>query len=80
MSEAVDSALHKFWKQGYQGTSIPDLLEATGLERGSLYKAFGDKHSLFERAIGAYLRSGRAAMETDPERGRGRRASVFARG
>jgi len=60
--EAVGDALQKFWKQGYQGTSIPDLVEATGLERGSLYKAFGDKHSLFEKAIGTYLRSGRAAM------------------
>jgi TetR/AcrR family transcriptional repressor of nem operon len=60
--EAVGDALQTFWKQGYQGTSIPDLLEATGLERGSLYKAFGDKHSLFEKAIGTYLRSGRAAM------------------
>ena len=51
-----------FWKQGYRGTSIPDLLEATGLERGSLYKAFGDKHTLFELAFKTYLKSGRAAM------------------
>ena len=51
-----------FWKQGYCATSIPDLLEATGLERGSLYKAFVDKHTLFELALKTYLKAGRAAM------------------
>src|SRR5277367_3572708 len=60
--DAVGEALQMFWKQGYRSTSIPDLLEATGLERGSLYKAFGDKHTLFELAIKTYLKSGRAAM------------------
>lgn len=60
--EAVDGALQQFWRLGYRGTSIPDLLQATGLERGSLYKAFGDKHSLFDRAVGEYLKSARAAM------------------
>jgi len=61
-ADAVGEALQTFWKQGYRSTSIPDLLEATGLERGSLYKAFGDKHTLFELAIKTYLKSGRAAM------------------
>lgn len=51
-----------FWKQGYRATSIPDLLNVTGLERGSLYKAFNDKRSLFDRAFNTYLRSGRSAM------------------
>lgn len=60
--EVIAAAQLAFWREGYGATSIPDLMEATDLERGSLYKAFGDKHSLFERALDAYLRSGRAAM------------------
>lgn len=46
--EGIAEALQTFWKQGYGATSIPDLMEAAQLERGSLYKAFEDKHSLFE--------------------------------
>ncbi len=60
--EVVAEALQTFWKQGYGATSIPDLLEAMELRRGSLYKAFTDKHSLFERAFDDYLRAGRAKM------------------
>jgi len=60
--EVIAEALQTFWKQGYGATSIPDLMEATQLERGSLYKAFEDKHSLFERAFDNYLRAGRAKM------------------
>ncbi|MGO9935932.1 MAG: TetR/AcrR family transcriptional regulator [Steroidobacteraceae bacterium] len=60
--EVVAEALQTFWKQGYGATSIPDLLEAMELRRGSLYKAFTDKRSLFERAFHDYLRAGRAAM------------------
>jgi TetR/AcrR family transcriptional regulator, transcriptional repressor for nem operon len=60
--QVIAEALQMFWKQGYRATSIPDLLSATGLERGSLYKAFRDKRSLFNRALSTYLRSGRAAM------------------
>jgi TetR/AcrR family transcriptional repressor of nem operon len=60
--EVIAEALQTFWKQGYGATSIPDLLEAMELRRGSLYKAFRDKHSLFERAFDDYLRAGRAKM------------------
>ena len=60
--EVIAEALQTFWKQGYGATSIPDLMEATQLERGSLYKAFEDKHSLFERAFDTYLRAGREMM------------------
>jgi len=60
--KVVSEALQLFWKQGYGATSIPDLLRVTGLERGSLYKAFKDKQSLFERAFSTYLRSVRAAL------------------
>ena len=40
-----------FLRQGYEGTSIDDLLAATGLHRGSLYKAFASKRGLFLAAL-----------------------------
>jgi TetR/AcrR family transcriptional repressor of nem operon len=44
-----------FWRQGYDGTSIEDLLEATGLHKGSLYKAFGDKRALYMATLERYM-------------------------
>lgn len=44
-----------FWAKGYEATSLADLMEATGLHKGSLYQAFGDKHTLFIQALKRYL-------------------------
>lgn len=43
-----------FWDNGYAGTSLDDLLAASGLGKGSLYGAFGDKRSLFLRVLREY--------------------------
>ena len=43
-----------FWDKGYAGTSLEDLLAASGLGKGSLYGAFGDKRSLFLRVLREY--------------------------
>ena len=54
--EAVlDSVVRVFWRKGYEATSIQDLVEATGLNRSSLYNSFGSKHQLFLAAIDHYL-------------------------
>ena len=53
--EVLDSAMRLFWRQGYRATSIQDLVEATGLNRSSLYNAYGDKDALFRAAIERYL-------------------------
>ncbi len=50
----------EFWSRGYNATSIDDLTAATGLGKGSLYGAFGDKHGLFMLALDDYITS---AME-----------------
>ncbi|NET51482.1 MAG: TetR/AcrR family transcriptional regulator [Merismopedia sp. SIO2A8] len=46
--------METFWQYGYEGTSIQTLLNAMGLNRGSLYDTFGDKRSLFLEAIAHY--------------------------
>lgn len=43
-----------FWRNGYEGTSYADLIEASGLHKGSLYAAFGDKKSLYLRVLQSY--------------------------
>jgi len=55
VDEAVRAARAVFWRQGYEGTSLPDLEEATGLNRSSLYHAFGSKRGLFDAAVDSYL-------------------------
>lgn len=55
-SDAVEKAMMVFWRKGYQSTSIPDLEEATGVGRKSLYRTFHDKHKLFIRALESYRR------------------------
>ncbi|MDQ0889655.1 AcrR family transcriptional regulator [Paenibacillus sp. V4I9] len=44
---ALDKAMELFWQQGYERTSIQDLVEKTGVHRGSLYDTFGDKNQFF---------------------------------
>ncbi len=58
----VQDAMEAFWTRGYAGTSVNDLLEETGLNRGSLYGSFGDKHSLFLTALDRYDEQGWAKI------------------
>jgi len=46
-----------FWAKGYEATSMADLCACTGLHKGSLYQAFGDKHTLFMNALKHYADS-----------------------
>lgn len=52
--KALDKAMHVFWKKGYEGTSMPDLTEAMGINRPSIYAAFGNKEELFKKALERY--------------------------
>jgi AcrR family transcriptional regulator len=52
--KALDCALKVFWKKGYEGASLPDLTKAMGINRPSLYAAFGNKESLFRKAVERY--------------------------
>lgn len=62
---AVERAMGVFWTSGYHGTSLPDLLEATNLSRGSLYAAFGDKHGLFLLSLDRYIEDALARLDTE---------------
>jgi TetR/AcrR family transcriptional repressor of nem operon len=54
--EAVlDAAVECFWARGYDATSVRDLIEKTGLTGASLYNAFGDKRSLYQKALDHYV-------------------------
>jgi TetR/AcrR family transcriptional regulator, transcriptional repressor for nem operon len=52
--QALQQAMDLFWERGYEGSSVEDILAATGLGRGSLYATFGDKHALYLAALDRY--------------------------
>lgn len=54
VDEALDAALSVFWRKGYEGASVEDLARATGVARPGLYSAFGNKASLFLKALDRY--------------------------
>lgn len=52
--KVLDAAMYLFWAKGYSGTSLQDLVEATGLKKPSIYNAFGNKRSLFGITLARY--------------------------
>jgi TetR/AcrR family transcriptional regulator, copper-responsive repressor len=69
-AQALARAAETFWKAGYAGTSLDDLSEATGMNRPSLYAAFGDKRDLYLKTLEHYREESRAlaraALAGDP--------------
>jgi AcrR family transcriptional regulator len=60
--ETLDRAMHVFWRRGYASTSMQDLAQATGVLRGSLYNAYGDRQSIFLLAFARYKQRYLAAV------------------
>src|SRR5580704_2578636 len=58
--QALAKAAEAFWKQGYAATSLDDLVAATGMNRPSLYAAFGDKRDLYLKTLDRYQQQSRA--------------------
>lgn len=56
-AEVLENAMRAFWRRGYEATSVQDLVEATGINRGSMYDTFGDKRGLFQAAVQHYITS-----------------------
>ena len=54
IEQALDRALRVFWRKGYEGTTLLELTRAMGINRPSLYAAFGSKEGLFRKALDRY--------------------------
>ncbi len=75
--EALEKAMQAFWAKGYEATSVQDLVECMGINRGSLYDTFGDKHRLFLEALDQYGTG--ALLRTDVLRGEGNPREILSR-
>jgi len=53
-TDVLKRAMHTFWAQGYKATSMNDLVAATGINRGSIYAAYTNKHNLFMKTLRHY--------------------------
>jgi TetR/AcrR family transcriptional regulator, transcriptional repressor for nem operon len=58
--EALAKIMDVFWEKGFDGASMSDLETATGLRKGSLYAAFGDKRAMYRKSVALY---GRTAID-----------------
>lgn len=71
MDKALLAAVNVFWTKGYDGASMKDLTEAMGINSPSLYATFGDKHTLYLRAIDRYASNDACAplvaFESEPD-------------
>jgi TetR/AcrR family transcriptional repressor of nem operon len=56
--EIIKKAVGLFWQKGYNGTSMQDLIDGLGIGRSSIYHAFGDKHTLYLKALELYQQEG----------------------
>jgi TetR/AcrR family transcriptional repressor of nem operon len=65
--QALVAAMLVFWEKGYEGTSIHDLEQAMGLNRTSIYNAFGNKRAIFERVMACYKESVMSALFAELE-------------
>ena len=68
-ADALDAVLERFWTKGFHGTSLDELAAAAGVNRPSLYAAFGDKQSLYLKALEAFGDRMRATAGSALERG-----------
>lgn len=74
VDEALDKAILLFWRQGYEGTSLAELIDAMGITKPSLYAAFGNKEELFRKAVDRYAERRIAYLDTILDQPSSRRA------
>lgn len=58
----LEKARNVFWEKGYNGTSMDELVKATGLSRSSIYDSFGDKHGLYTKTLQHYQQTQQQQM------------------
>ena len=76
--QAIESLMKVFWEKGYEASSMQDLVAASGLLKGSLYGAFGDKQTLYLMALKHYDRT-RIQAGIDMLNGKGSARQKIAR-
>ncbi|HMS18003.1 MAG TPA: TetR/AcrR family transcriptional regulator [Planctomycetota bacterium] len=74
----LERAMHLFWERGYEATSMQDLVDGMGINRGSIYATFQDKHTLFLEVLEHYESTRRGSMLEQMEMQSGAR-DVLAR-
>jgi AcrR family transcriptional regulator len=74
IDQALDAALLLFWRHGYEGTSLAVLTKAMGINVPSMYAAFGNKESLFKKALHRYLQNPASYLPKALEQPTARRA------
>ncbi len=74
--EALSKAMQTFWARGYETTSVQDLVDSMGINRGSLYATFGDKRALFLAALNRYDAVHRADWVASLAKSNGPRAAI----
>lgn len=62
--EVLQKVTTLFWRKGYNATSMQDLVDATGLNRSSIYNSFGDKFQLYEESLKRYQQLQQKKLET----------------
>ncbi len=76
--QVIESLMKVFWEKGYEASSMQDLVAASGLLKGSLYGAFGDKQTLYLMALRHYDRTRiQAGIDTQPSIISGNIKAVF---
>lgn len=65
--DVLAKAMHVFWDKGYEAASISDLVKGTGINKGSLYNAFGGKRELFVKALLKYDQEKRRVLLAELE-------------
>ncbi len=68
IDKTLDNAMRMFWSRGFEATSMQDLIQGMGINRGSLYDTYGDKRSLFISALKHYDSGYRKARLAELER------------
>ena len=61
--QVIEKAKNVFWLKGYNATSMQDLVDATGLNRSSIYNSFGNKMNLFQLTLSKYQKEGSGFFE-----------------
>jgi len=78
VDDVLEKAMRTFWSKGYDATSMQDLVESMGINRGSIYDTFGDKRSLFLEALRRYDDVERKNVLVNISNGRTPRATIRA--